>query len=311
MNVTNNEKGYTIIPQQIPQEKRAGMNAKILSAIETGDQSVTPEMVYNCYTGLGGLHNLKQSDYDNYNEYARAKKEFEIGQFFTPHAVCGQMVELIQPKDSDQVLDICCGMGNFFNHLPNLSNAYGFDVDPDAVKVARYLYPDAHIETCDIRQYNPVQRFDVLIGNPPFNLDFNGTTSQLYYFLKAYEALHPAGLLIVIIPLTFLYSDFWDKSQAGIVNNKFSFIGQMALDSNAFSSVGVDDFKTKIMVFARAPANIEMNLYQLEAWENGDVERYSVKDFAERINDDIFQDMANWVCVIDVKKRHSEIYSLL
>jgi hypothetical protein len=49
----------------------------------------------------------------------------------------------------------------------------------------------------------------------------------------------------------------------------------------------------------------------LEAWENGDVERYSVKDFAERINDDIFQDMANWVCVIDVKKRYSEIYSFL
>jgi hypothetical protein len=37
---------------------------------------------------LGGLHNLRQADFENYHEYAEAKKEFEIGQFFTPHAVC-------------------------------------------------------------------------------------------------------------------------------------------------------------------------------------------------------------------------------
>lgn len=45
------------------------------------------------------------------------------------------------------ILDMCCGMGNFFNHLPNLHNAYGFDIDGKAVAVARYLYPDAHIES--------------------------------------------------------------------------------------------------------------------------------------------------------------------
>ena len=30
-----------------------------------------------------------------------------------------------------------------FNHLPNLHNAYGFDIDGKAVAVARYLYPEA------------------------------------------------------------------------------------------------------------------------------------------------------------------------
>lgn len=171
---------YPIIPQHIPQERRAEVNEKILFAIDSGRSAVPPESVYNCYTGIGGLHGLRQSDYGSYHDYAEAKKEAEIGQFFTPHEVCRQMVELLAPTTSEMVLDMCCGMGNFFNHLPNLHNTYGFDVDPKAVAVARYLYPDAHIETCDIRQYNPGQRFDIIVGNPPFNLRFDYRLSQEY-----------------------------------------------------------------------------------------------------------------------------------
>ena len=160
---------YAIIPQQIPQGMRAEVNEKILFAIDSGKDLIPAESIYNCYTGIGGLHNLRQSDFANYNEYAEAKKEFEMGQFFTPHEICRDMVDMLCPVSSEMVLDMCCGMGNFFNHLPNPHNAYGFDIDGKAVSVARYLYPEAHIEKCDIRQYYPEQRFDVIIGNPPFN----------------------------------------------------------------------------------------------------------------------------------------------
>ena len=119
---------YNIIPSSTSQSQRVEINEKILSGIRNGNvKSIPPKMVYNSYTGLGGLHGLLQSDFENYHEYSQAKKEFEIGQFFTPHAVCQQMVELMDPSITDTVLDMCCGMGNFFNHLPNLHNAYGFD----------------------------------------------------------------------------------------------------------------------------------------------------------------------------------------
>lgn len=36
---------------------------------------------------------------------------------------------------------------SLLNHLPNHHNTYGFDIDGKAVAVARYLYPDAHIES--------------------------------------------------------------------------------------------------------------------------------------------------------------------
>ncbi len=255
---------YAIIPQQIPQGMRAEVNEKILFAIDSGKDLIPAESIYNCYTGIGGLHNLKQSDFANYHEYAEAKKESEMGQFFTPHEVCRDMADMLSPTSSEMILDMCCGMGNFFNHLPNLHNAYGFDIDGKAVSVARYLYPDAHIEKCDLRQYYPEQRFDIVIGNPPFNLKFDYKLSQEYYMDKAYDVLNPAGILMIIVPGSFMQSGFWEKTRIAGINSNFSFVGQTKLAPSAFAATGVHDFNTKIMVFLRKSVHIGMRAYSAE-----------------------------------------------
>ena len=255
---------YAIIPQQIPRDKRAEVNEKILFAIDSGKDLIPKESIYNCYTGIGGLHNLKQADFSSYHRYAEAKKEFEMGQFFTPHELCRSMVEVLSPTSSEMVLDMCCGMGNFFNHLPNLHNTYGFDIDGRAVTVARHLYPEAHIEKCDIQQYRPEQRFDVIIGNPPFNLKFDCKLSQEYYMDKAYDVLNPAGFLMVIVPVSFMQSEFWEKTRVANINNSFSFVGQTKLNPDAFDSMGVHNFSTKVMVFLRRSRHIEMQPYNAD-----------------------------------------------
>ncbi len=255
---------YAIIPQQIPRDKRAEVNEKILFAIDSGKDLIPKESIYNCYTGIGGLHNLKQADFSSYHRYAEAKKEFEMGQFFTPHELCRSMVEVLSPTSSEMVLDMCCGMGNFFNHLPNLHNSYGFDIDGRAVTVARHLYPEAHIEKCDIQQYRPEQRFDVIIGNPPFNLKFDCKLSQEYYMDKAYDVLNPAGFLMVIVPVSFMQSEFWEKTHVANINSSFSFVGQTKLNPDAFDSMGVHNFSTKVMVFLRRSRHIEMQPYNAD-----------------------------------------------
>lgn len=255
---------YAIIPQQIPRDKRAEVNEKILFAIDSGKDLIPKESIYNCYTGIGGLHNFKQADFSSYHRYAEAKKEFEMGQFFTPHELCRSMVEVLSPTSSEMVLDMCCGMGNFFNHLPNLHNTYGFDIDGRAVTVARHLYPEAHIEKCDIQQYRPEQRFDVIIGNPPFNLKFDCKLSQEYYMDKAYDVLNPAGFLMVIVPVSFMQSEFWEKTRVANINNCFSFVGQTKLNPDAFDSMGVHNFSTKVMVFLRRSRHIEMQPYNAD-----------------------------------------------
>ncbi len=269
---------YAIIPQQIPPNKREEINEKILFCIDSGKDTIPAESIYNCYTGIGGLHNLRRADYSSYNEYAEAKREFEMGQFFTPHEICRDMVDMLSPQPLEMILDMCCGMGNFFNHLPNQRNAHGFDIDPKAVAVARHLYPDADIKQCDIQQFAPESRYDVIIGNPPFNLKFGIKASQVYYIDKAYDALNPAGILMLIVPASFLQSEFWEKSKVRAVNAQFSFIGQTLLDPNAFASLGVRNFGTKIMVFLRHSRHIDMQPYNADDF-------VSAEELKQRIND--------------------------
>lgn len=255
---------YAIIPQHITQGKRAEINEKILFCINSGKHTISPESIYNCYTGIGGLHSLRRSDFASYNEYAEAKREFEMGQFFTPHEICRDMVEMLSPQTSEMILDMCCGMDNFFNHLPNQHNAHGFDIDPKAVAVARHLYPLADIQQCDIQQFTPQSRYDVIIGNPPFNLKFGNRPSQVFYLDKAYDALAPAGILMLIVPESFLQSEFWEKSRVRAVNGQFSFIGQTRLSPDAFAALGVRNFGTKVMAFLRHSRNIEMQPYRAD-----------------------------------------------
>lgn len=108
---------YESKPQRIPQSRREAYNRRILRSIERNDGSMTREEIFNGYSGLGGLHKLKLSDYNSPYEFSQAKKESEIGQFFTPHDVCRQIVELAAPAAEERVLEMCCGMGNFCAHV--------------------------------------------------------------------------------------------------------------------------------------------------------------------------------------------------
>lgn len=255
---------YQIIDQPLSVSKRKEYNEKILLAIDRGKEEIPRVTIFNCYTGLGGLHGLKQGNFGNYNEYALAKREFEMGQFFTPHALCRQIVEMCALEPSESVVDMCCGMGNFFNYLPNLNNATGFDTDPNAVKVARHLYPEADIFCQDIRCFESMQRYDLVLANPPYNLNFDEEASQFYLCRKAYDVLTAAGLLVLVVPVSFMQSAFWDRSQVRDVERRFSFVGQSLLGADAFSALGVEDFATKVMVFARKTEHMDTNAYSDE-----------------------------------------------
>lgn len=69
---------------QISPDKRQELNEKILYLISSrlADSSgITPTDIFNCYTGNGGLHGLKKKDYNNYHDYAEAKKKSNRGNF--------------------------------------------------------------------------------------------------------------------------------------------------------------------------------------------------------------------------------------
>ena len=209
---------YQIHNINIPQEKRKEINDKILYLIENNlceQHNITKEHVFGMYTGDGGLHGLSYNDYNSFHAYTKAKQNIEQGQFFTPHSITKFIVDCVKPSKMDLIADLTAGMGNFANCCPVEENVYLNELDIKAVKIAKYLYPKANITSDDIRFYNPDVKFDIIFGNPPFNLRWNVQKdeylSQLYYCIKADQLLKPSGIMALIVPNSFLKDEFSDS----------------------------------------------------------------------------------------------------
>lgn len=249
---------YKYLAQTIPQESRQSLNDKIIYLIDSEQaerSGITREDIYNAYTGDGGLHGLKYADFDSYADFSRAKKEIENGQFFTPAPVCGFIMDCLRPSDTDVIADLTFGAGAFFNFAPMESNIYGCELDIRAFKVAQYLYPKANLTCGDIRSYAPGIKFDYVVGNPPFNLEWwvDGAQvlSQLYYCQKAAELLKPLGIMALVVPFSFLADDFSDGGYIREMEERFSFLGQFELDADTFAGIGVKGYRTKVQFWQR------------------------------------------------------------
>ncbi len=256
---------YKIHNILIPQEKRKEINDKCLFIIENGLNALTPEIIFNSYTGDGALHGLEFKDYNNRYEYSKAKQQIENGQFFTPHNICKFIVDCIKPSNSDLITDLTAGMGNFANYCPVEENVYLNEIDMKAVKIAKYLYPKANITADDIRSYEPNLKFDIVLGNPPFNLRWNigrdEFLSQLYYCIKASQLLKAGGIMALIVPNSFLNDTFSDGGMIKTVNEYFNFICQFDIPADSFKNVGVNYFETKIMFFQKKSEHLQEKEY--------------------------------------------------
>lgn len=251
---------YPCSDTAIPQDKRRELNEKVLSLIESGYAEkfgISQTDIFNAYTGDGGLHGLERKDFDNYHAYSEAKKEIENGQFFTPPALCEFIMACLRLSETDLVADLTCGKGSFFNFAPAESNLYGCELDAKAYKVTRYLFPAAHLTLGNIRTWQPDVRFDYVVGNPPFNIQWwadNGRDklpSHLYYCQKAAQLLKPFGILALIVPCSFLADPFMDGGQIKEMERQYRFLGQIALPEKAFAPLGVARYATKLQFWQR------------------------------------------------------------
>ncbi|QWU14396.1 Eco57I restriction-modification methylase [Paenibacillus sophorae] len=248
----------------IPQNKRKEINEKVLYLIDnnlTEKHGISKNHVFLCYSGDGGLHGLSFSDYANFHEFSSAKREIENGQFYTPYELTRFLSLMLKPSIHDIIGDFTAGHGAFLNWLPCHENVYTNEIDIKSFKVQKFLYPKVNATLGDIREYTPLTRFDLICGNPPYNIegfkwDNKKVTSQMYYCLKSAELLKPSSLFCIIVPDTFLADEFSNKIDIEMINDKFNFLLQLNLPSDVFKNVGVNNFKTKILFFQRKSGHL-------------------------------------------------------
>lgn len=260
---------YKSFNQIIAQEKRIDINKKILYCIDNNlceKFNITNEIIYNSYTGDGALHGLEFNKFNSFHAYTEAKKEIENGQFYTHHNESEFLINCLGIKESELIFDVTSGIGNLFNFAPVEQNCYGNEIDIKSYNVSKKLYPNAILTKGDMREYNPRILFDVAIGNPPFNLrlKYNNEDqlSQFIYIQKCNELLKKGGLMALIVPYSFLDDEFSNKKYIEYMDENFSFICQIELNKNAFKYLGVENFKTKIMIFNKKSEYMINNDYK-------------------------------------------------
>ena len=171
------------------------------------------------------------------------------GQFFTPRHVIAEIVEMLQPRPGEWVVDPACGSGGFLHHALRHSpgcQVAGFDTDARAVQVARIVIAAAgHDPTC-IQRLDSLRRpsgddadvqtieshmrgrasdfagFDVVLTNPPFAGDVGQTYAAQYELAQTRRVerdvlfaerclglLRPGGRLAIVLPHNKFSSAAW------------------------------------------------------------------------------------------------------
>jgi len=261
--------------------KRLVVNKKFSYLVAKGAllKKFTSEEVFNYYTGKGGLHGLKREDYSSFHDYTEAKKEIEQGAFFTPDSFFEKIHKIIKVDSSHFVADLSFGKGGFFNCCPNETNIYGCELDSLSANIGTMLFNQGNLQQGDLRVYKPDIKMDIIFGNPPFNLRWTWDSqrsilSQMVYMYKAKELLKQGGLLVMLVPQSFLADAFYDKSIRESVDTGFRLIAQTKLDKSLFKETGVEAFDTKLMFFEATEDSAERtNDYDL-FWEIKDEDAF-------------------------------------
>jgi type I restriction enzyme M protein len=178
---------------------------------------------------LKEIHNFEYShseELGNAYEYLLSimSSQGDAGQFRTPRHIIDFIVNVVDPKKEDKILDPACGTGGFlvsaYKHIlkqhdgkdengklnnekpltPDdrkklIQNFEGYDVDPDMVRISQVNMYLHQFKNPKIYNYNTLsqeerwgEKFDVILANPPFMSPKGGVRPHSKFSVKSNRA---------------------------------------------------------------------------------------------------------------------------
>lgn len=172
------------------------------------------------------LKEIGEFSYDNSEDLGNAFEyllmimgsQGDAGQFRTPRHIIDMMVEIVNPKKNDTVLDPACGTAGFlisaYKHILKTNvdengkstltsddkkrltdNFAGYDISPDMVRLARVNMYLHRFTKPQISEYDTLSsdekwddNYDVILANPPFMTPKGGIIPHNRYRVKAKRA---------------------------------------------------------------------------------------------------------------------------
>ena len=169
------------------------------------------------------LKEVSDFSYDNSEDLGNAFEyllsimgsQGDAGQFRTPRHIIDMMVEIVDPKKNETILDPACGTAGFLisayrhilaqnkdedgkstltadDHKRLTENFAGYDISPDMVRLSRVNMYLHHFTKPKISEYDTLTSeekwddcYDVVLANPPFMTPKGGIMPHSRYRVKA------------------------------------------------------------------------------------------------------------------------------
>ena len=154
------------------------------------------------------------------------EKNGKIGFVETPLEIARLMVQLSSVDKNSLVLDTGFGKGIFLHVLKEegFTNVWGIEIDRELYLYCKDIFKEYNLILGDFLTYPFNQKFDLIIGNPPY-IHFNqlpqevaknvrkiiGTgEGDIYYafIIRSVSLLKEGGELIYIVPYHFFYNTY-------------------------------------------------------------------------------------------------------
>lgn len=251
---------------------------RLLKELEAGGRNATPEEqeTLSRYVGWGGIPQaFDGSDEKWKTEYTELKglltpAEYEAarGSTLNAHYTAPVIIESIyhaveqmglEPKT---MLEPAMGTGNFFGMVPDSMKdtaLYGVELDSITGRIAKQLYPQAHITVDGFERVNFADnRFDLAVGNVPFGnyqiadarYDKQHFFIHDYFFGKTLDKVRPGGIVAFITSKGTL-----DKPNTAVreyLAERADLLGTVRLPDNAFKNAGTEVTSDIIFLQKRA-----------------------------------------------------------
>lgn len=197
-----------------------------------------------------------------------------LGQFRTPRHIIDMIVNIIEPKKNDIILDPACGTAGFlisaYNYIMRsntnqklgdklnydekieiLKHLTGYDIEPKMVKIARMnmflhgaLNPDIYEYDTLTMESKWDEKFNIILANPPFMTPSGG--------IKPHKKFGVSSNRSEVLFVDYIMSHLRAEGKAGIIVPE----GVVATKGNAYSDLRKNLVNNYLVAVISLPAGI-------------------------------------------------------
>ena len=174
------------------------------------------------------------------NEYKNRRK---LGQFFTSDKLVSYITKIFKIDFCNKsILEPSFGGCSFIKYMvENSENSHitAVDIDKDLCVKYSNIYKNVKFICNDFLAYETNDKFDIVIGNPPFNLKtpFNYYDTTEGFMKKSLTMLKPDGCLYFVMPSTILRNKQYQHLRQFIIDN-YQILG--IINTSKYEFLGAD-----------------------------------------------------------------------